>query len=106
MVTKKPAPKSEYDRMLRRGIDIQVGRLIAIDPKYGGKSWWRKSMREVRKPMTLRVQNVEWFKGLGVVVTGTAVTQRGDLRRGAEPVEVLVREGSFLVFCHDDGEAF
>lgn len=97
--------KTEYKRQLRRGTDIQAGRIIFIDPvDTGGDAWWRKSMKPITKPMTLRVQDVTWVKGMGVEVTGTAVTQRGDLRRNAVPVTVLVREGSFIVFTHaEDG---
>lgn len=93
--------KSEYGKVLRRCVDIKPGRILALPGDKPG-AWWSESMNPIARSMTIRVDEVKGWKGLGAKVTGTPVTQAGVPRRNAEPVRIVVRDGSFVVFVPED----
>lgn len=80
-----------------RIFDVLPGRLLTLTTK--GNARWNDTFAPVIRPTSLRVSEVIPLRGAAAaLVTGVPVRNNGTSAEGKEAREVIVSEGSFVVW--------
>lgn len=88
-----PRPRNSSFRVS----DIEVGRLITLTSL--GVAHWNDTRAPVIKPCSLRVLGVIHLRGAAAsLVSGLVVRNNGTVAGVKKPREVVVQEGSFVVW--------
>lgn len=87
----------KYPHCSMRVADIRENRLLTMTGDGGAR--WRETNTPVTKPISLNIIEVTQLRGAGAaLVRGMTVGTGGEARKNAREREVIVAEGSFVVW--------
>lgn len=87
----------KYTHCSQKIYDIQEGRLLTLTGD--GSARWRETNTPVTKSASFQVSEVTSLRGAGAaLVKGVTVSANGEARKNARLREVIVAEGSFVVW--------